>query len=199
MKTRLPPRKLRTLRQVASAFKEIRYLCFFIGTWIAMIKWVNSDQSSCNQAHHTSLFTPFFFAPTLATANNLPSPLPSYSIAILQTGAILGRIICGFLADMFGVWRISTICGIGSAIIVLGLWIPKLNTGGTIFALISFGAFAAAWMVLISACCADISRPEETGGRIGMLWTLAAFAMLAGPPISGGKSKTPDWIDSSMS
>lgn len=134
-----------------------------------------------------SLFTPFFFAPTLASANNLPSPLPSYAIAILQTGAFFGRISCGFLADRFGVWRVTTICGISSAIIILGLWIPKLNTAGTVFALISFGAMAAAWIALISACCANISRPEEIGGRLGMLWSLSGIAMLAGPPISGGE------------
>lgn len=134
-----------------------------------------------------SIFTPYFFAPAFALQASLPAPLPSYAIALLQTGAFLGRISCGFLADRFGVWLIFSSCGFLSALIVFALWIPQTGVAGTIIALILFGAVSAAWLTLISASCADISRPEELGGRLGMFWTIVCFSVLAGPPISGGE------------
>jgi len=64
----------------------------------------------------------------------------------------------------------------------MALWLPTSFVsapGGRValevtFAL-SYGFFSGGFIALINACIADISRVEEVGSRIGLLYCLISF------------------------
>lgn len=40
-------------------------------------------------------------------------------------------------------------------------------------------------IALVAACCAQLSPVREFGLRLGMMWSVAALPLLAGPQVSG--------------
>ena len=136
----------------------------------------------------TSWASPYFNAPVLAKTNHASATIAGYAVVILQTGSFFGRVVCGPLADRFGVWKVFIGVGFSSAISLLAFWTPYPMPGApVVIGLFAYGAFSGAFMSLIGAACAAISPVEEVGTRIGILWTCSGLPCLAGPVVCGGK------------
>lgn len=137
--------------------------------------------------------SPYFNAPVLARTNHASPTIIAYAVVILQTGSFFGRMICGPLADRFGVWKVFITAGLSSTITLLAFWVTGgINDAAVVSGLFGLGMFSGAFMSLIGAACAAISPVEEVGTRIGILWTVSGFPCLAGPVICGG-----EWRDAS--
>lgn len=123
-----------------------------------------------------NMFSPYFDAALLPVA----SP-----VAILQAGSAVGRFSSGLLADKFGVWRTFLCASMCCAVSLLAFWLPvSLGSGGVqvlgVIGLVAYGLSSGAWVTLVSASCAAISR-RRTGARIGLLWTVVSLPILPGP------------------
>lgn len=123
-----------------------------------------------------NMFSPYFDAALLPVS----SP-----VAILQAGSAVGRFSSGLLADKFGVWRTFLCASMCCAASLLAFWLPvSLGAGGvkalSVVGLVAYGLSSGAWVTLVSASCAAISR-RRTGARIGLLWTVVSLPILPGP------------------
>jgi MFS family permease len=135
------------------------------------------------------MFSPYFDAPVLATANHLPESVAKYSIAILQAGSFLGRATSGFLADRLGAWRVFVSMGLLTAIVLFSFWTAPVNAAATVAGMACYGYTSGAWITLVSAVTVAISAPHEAGMRVGMMWTVVSIPILAGPVVCGGECK----------
>lgn len=108
--------------------------------------------------------------------------LSAYILAITNVGGLVGRIVPAALSDRVGRFNLLIPCALFSGVSCVALWLPISfvpTPGGrvaleVIFAL-SFGFFSGGFIALINVCIADISRAEEVGSRIGLLYCLISF------------------------
>lgn len=169
MKSRLPPRSPPPFATLGTPWHQPAYACLVLGSGLYML----------------NVFTPYFNAPVLATANNLPPRIEAYAVAILQAGSFTGRGAAGALADRLGIWRVFGGTLLGSAATVFAFWAPPVGPAPAVVGLVLFGIFSGAWFTLCAAACASISPVEEIGMRLGMLWTVVGVPVLVGPVIAG--------------
>ena len=100
----------------------------------------------------------------------------------MNVGGLAGRIVPGALSDRFGRFNVLFPCSLllGVSCLVLWLPIPFVSTPSgripleIIFAL-SSGFFSGGFTALINVCIAEISKAEEVGHRIGLLYCLISF------------------------
>lgn len=128
----------------------------------------------------------------------------------LQAGSFFGRALSGPCAERWGAIETFVISGVLSGVILLALWTTAaVGTAGTIVGAFLYGLFsgefsassmmwvdrieadgrrvnfAGAVIALVAACCAQLSPVREFGLRLGMMWSVAALPLLAGPQVSG--------------
>lgn len=113
---------------------------------------------------------------------SLENSLSTYILAIMNVGGLVGRIVPAALSDRVGRFNILFPCALLSGISCLALWLPASfasTQSGRValevtFAL-SFGFSSGGFIALINACIAQISKTEEVGSRIGLLYCLVSF------------------------
>lgn len=121
-----------------------------------------------------------------AAGNRTNSTVHAYAIVIAQTGAFLGRVTGGLLADRFGVWNAWGTMGVSMSITAFALWTgTPIHSAGVVIGLLLYGYTSGAYITLISASIASISPVAEIGTRMGMNWSAIAVPMLIGPVLSG--------------
>jgi len=99
---------------------------------------------------------------------------------------ILGRILPGYMADRwFGPLNvIIPFTGLSSMMIFI--WIAVRNRTGLYIFASFYGIFAAAILGLFPAALSSLTTDlRKAGVRIGMVFSIIAFACLIGPPIGG--------------
>ena len=108
--------------------------------------------------------------------------LSTYILAIVNVGGLVGRIVPAVLSDRVGRFNILFPCALLSGVSCLVLWLPAsfVSTSGGRIALevtfaLSFGFFSGGFVALINACIAQISKTEEVGSRIGLLYCLVSI------------------------
>lgn len=167
VRPRVPPRK--TTVFVAAAWKDKKYVLLIIALFFMMM----------------GMWTPIFYLPTYAVSRGMSATLASYLLAIINASSTFGRIIPGILADKLGRLNLFGIAGVGTGIMVFCINEPKTNTAiivySVFFGFVS-GTIISSASAAISLCTKD---PRNLGTYMGMGMGLAAFAVLAGPPISG--------------
>lgn len=132
--------------------------------------------------------SPYFNAQVLALSNNASPAITAYSVAILQAGSFVGRILAGRLADRFGVWLVFGTIPFFTSLTLFAFWVGSpLGSAPTILGLLFYGAFSGGWFTLAAAATAAISPIEEIGSRIGMMWNGIAVPMLIGPVVTGSE------------
>ncbi|KAH3964781.1 hypothetical protein HBI70_182400 [Parastagonospora nodorum] len=167
LKPRVPPRKANIF--IGAAWKDIKYCLLIAGMFFMMM----------------GMWTPIFYMPSYAVSRGMGVTLAGNLLAIINATSTLGRIIPGILADKFGKLNIFGLAGIATGIMVFCFDEPKTNAGLIIYVIFfgfTSGAIISSASVAISLCAKD---PRNLGTYMGMGMGLAAFATLAGPPISG--------------
>ncbi|KDQ54083.1 hypothetical protein JAAARDRAFT_38694 [Jaapia argillacea MUCL 33604] len=131
------------------------------------------------------LFFPFFYMQLFAEQHGVNENLSFYSLAILNGGSILGRLVPPFLADRVGVYNMILPCMLISSTMVFAIF-GAGSVGGLIGVGGVFGFFSGAYVSLIPSLLVMMSRHMgELGVRMGIAFTIVGLAMLIGTPIEG--------------
>ena len=97
------------------------------------------------------LFLPFNFFPLAAQSLGMSSELSVYAIAILNAVSVFGRILPGYLADIFGRFNMMVICSLTTAILTLAVWLPGNNNAASLSFAAFFGFFGGCYVSLTPA------------------------------------------------
>ncbi|GAA5898312.1 hypothetical protein JCM6882_000126 [Rhodosporidiobolus microsporus] len=170
--TRLPPRPLPKLHQVFdfSPLKEKPFLLFVLGETIIM--W--------------GLYFGYFYIQDYGLAHGVPSSLTDYSLTILNAASIIGRVGPGFLADKLGCLTILTPLCAASGVLIF-LFLPMCKTsGGMIAWCILFGISSGAYVSMMPATTASMTKDmTQVGHRLATMFLVISIAGLTGTPING--------------
>jgi MFS family permease len=131
------------------------------------------------------LFIPINFIEVQAIHHGMSTRLAGYLLAVLNAASIFGRIIPGALADKIGRFNMQAICCLLAGIIVLALGIPASGNAAFITFAALYGFASGAYVSLLPAQIAQISKVEQIGVRTGVTFSVVSFAGLVGNPIAG--------------
>ncbi|KAJ5988396.1 hypothetical protein N7481_003606 [Penicillium waksmanii] len=118
-----------------------------------------------------SLLVPFDYLPTIAVEQGMKQDLAQYTLAMINAGSMIGRIIPGFVSDHLGQFNVMALVTTLSAIALLVVWLPVYyfpTNGGIIFSLL-----------ILRICLWWIYQP------FGIACLCLAFGALVGIPVSG--------------
>jgi predicted MFS family arabinose efflux permease len=99
--------------------------------------------------------------------------------------SIFGRIIPGALADKVGKFNMQSLWCTVAGLIVLALGIPASGNAAFITFAALYGFASGAYVSLLPAQIAHISKVEQIGVRVGVTFACVSFAGLVGNPIAG--------------
>jgi MFS family permease len=108
-----------------------------------------------------------------------------YISASLTYPSIFGRIIPGVLADKVGKFNMQSLWCLVAAILVLALGLPASGNAAYIAFAALYGFASGAFVSLLPAQIAHISKVEQIGIRVGVVFACISFAGLVGNPIAG--------------
>ncbi|KAJ4332669.1 hypothetical protein N0V95_009607, partial [Ascochyta clinopodiicola] len=94
--------------------------------------------------------------------------LAGYLLAVLNAASIFGRIIPGALADRVGIFNMQGLWSIIAAILVLALGLPASGNAAYITFSALYGFASGAFVSLLPAQMAHISKLEQIGVRVGV-------------------------------
>ncbi|BGP17967.1 hypothetical protein JCM10213_003974 [Rhodosporidiobolus nylandii] len=170
--SRLPPRPFPKASQILdfSPLRERTFLLFVIGETIIML----------------GLYTPYFFIQDYANSQGVASSLTAYALTILNAASIFGRIIPNWLADTYGPLTILTPnCFISGILIFVFLPACK-SAGGLIAFCILFGFASGAYVSMMPATTASLTKDmSQVGHRTATMFLVISITGLTGTPISG--------------
>ncbi|PSR80683.1 major facilitator superfamily domain-containing protein [Coniella lustricola] len=162
--------KARSLVDLA-AFKDPVYLIFSIGIFFTL--W--------------GLYIAYFYTSTYGkTVIGISQDASLNLLLVLNAVGIPGRVIPAFLADRwFGPFN-TMLPFVAFCSIMLFAWM-RVDTSGGFYAWVAiYGVCANAVQTLFPSTTASlITDPSKTGQRIGMVFSVASFACLTGPPLAG--------------
>ncbi|KAM5541199.1 hypothetical protein V8D89_005128 [Ganoderma adspersum] len=135
------------------------------------------------------LFIPFTYISNYAISRGVPSSTSFYIVSAMNAGSIVGRIVPAYLADVVGRFNIAfpSACLIG--LLALLFWTFAKSLVPIIAFGVVYGCFAGAFLAMQIPCVSQISDIKEVGTRIGILYSVASFAVLAGGPAAGAVMK----------
>jgi MFS family permease len=131
------------------------------------------------------LFIPINFIEVQAIHSGMSTRLAGYLLAILNAASIFGRIIPGALADKVGKFNMQAMCCLLAGIVVLALGIPASGNAAFITFSALYGFASGAYVSLLPAQIAQISKVEQIGVRTGVTFSVVSIAGLVGNPIAG--------------
>ena len=170
LRTRLPPPKKTRVILDPQAFKNVPFVLFSAGLFLAF----------------AGLYIPIFYIIFIAEVRvHVNNDLSFYMLPILNAASVFGRIIPGLLADRYGSLEMIAVCTLASAIIgYVGVIIKSLP--GLIVLSIIYGFLSGAVVSLPSAVVASLAPSMQLVGTwMGMSFFFAALGILIGNPIAG--------------
>ncbi|KAL5118373.1 hypothetical protein ACEQ8H_003722 [Pleosporales sp. CAS-2024a] len=170
VESRLPPTpRALALKVFVEPFKETKFVLLMIAAFVFFL----------------GIFIPINYIEVEARHSGMSSRLASYLIPILNAGSIFGRIIPGALADKVGKFNMQAICSVLAGVIVLALAIPASTNAAWIAFAALYGIASGAFVSILPAQVAGISKVEQIGVRVGVTFCCCSFAGLFGAPIAG--------------
>ncbi|KAH7078453.1 major facilitator superfamily domain-containing protein [Paraphoma chrysanthemicola] len=131
------------------------------------------------------LFIPINFIEVQAIHNGMSARLAGYLLSVLNAASIFGRIIPGALADKVGKFNMQALWCTVAGILILALGLPASSNAAFITFAALYGFASGAYVSLLPAQMAQISRVEQIGVRVGVTFAVVSFAGLIGNPIAG--------------
>jgi MFS family permease len=132
-----------------------------------------------------TVYFPTFYIQLYSITNGVSMTPAFYSVAILNAGSVVGRILPNLLADFVGPFNLVIPCVVACG----GLMFSLLGIrDAASMAVVStfYGIFSGAYLALVVAVVASLARsPAEIGQRIGIAFTATSIAALIGTPIAG--------------
>ncbi|OSC98189.1 MFS general substrate transporter [Trametes coccinea BRFM310] len=135
------------------------------------------------------LFIPFVYLADYSIYRGISSGTSFYIISAMNAGSIFGRIAPPFLADTVGRFNIAIPSTFLLGVLALSFWMFAKSLIAIIVFAVVYGCFSGAFLAMQIPCIAQISKIEEVGTRIGILYSVASFGVLAGGPAAGALLK----------
>ncbi|KAF8809445.1 MFS general substrate transporter [Phlegmacium glaucopus] len=131
------------------------------------------------------LFFPYFYLQLYAIDVGINAKLAFYSVAILNGGGVLGRLLPNFFADKFGPYNMLLPCMYISAALAFA-WFGISNFAGVIVFGLLYGFWSGSYVSLIPSLLAQLSsHTGEHGTRMGIAFSIVGISLLFGTPIEG--------------
>ncbi|KAH9849484.1 MFS general substrate transporter [Lenzites betulinus] len=135
------------------------------------------------------LFIPFVYLANYSISRGVSSGTSFYVISAMNAGSIFGRIAPPFLADTVGRFNIVIPSTLLMGVLALAFWTFAKSLVAIVLFAVTYGCFSGAFLAMQIPCIAQISNIEEVGTRIGILYSVASFGVLAGSPAAGAVLK----------
>ncbi|KAI8255601.1 hypothetical protein K4K53_007902 [Colletotrichum sp. SAR 10_77] len=174
MRSRLRPRRAGSLVEL-SAFKEKPYLLFTIGMFFNF--W--------------GVYFAFYYIGPFSRDKLSFSYDTSIDILMIMNGVgAIGRVIPGFLADLFlGPLNVVTPAAAVCTILLFS-WMAIKSAAGLYAWAVIYGIFGATVQGLFPAALSSLTTDlRKAGTRMGMVYSIVSFANLTGPPLAGALIK----------
>lgn len=171
VKGRLPPSNLTRTTIDIRAFRAPR-LCFL---------------SAAVFAFEFIIFGCAALLPTYVRYAGLPTDIQFYSLTVLNSMSLMGRILPGFAADLVGRFNILLSLVVVTLLVMAAVWLPiGSRDEATLYAVVAiFGFGSGGWISLAPVCAGQLCRTEEYGRFYGSVYCVAAFGVLLTVPIGG--------------
>ncbi|PCH39042.1 MFS general substrate transporter [Wolfiporia cocos MD-104 SS10] len=174
MTTRMPPKKPAAEQEtLAQRWRKVARDWVFFITLLGdfLILW--------------GLFFPYFYLQLWSNLHGLDSTFAFYSIAILNAGSVVGRLVPNALADRFGVFNVICPSNVIAGAVLFAFFGATSVGAVVVFALI-YGFFSGAFASMITPTLAALTKdPGDMGFRLGLGYFVMSFAILTGSPIDG--------------
>ncbi|KUI73762.1 Riboflavin transporter MCH5 [Cytospora mali] len=171
LRVRVPARKSGPLLDF-HAFKELSYIFFCIGFFL--VYW--------------AVYFAFYYIDLYGYTYASFTPLDSINILLLTNAlGIPGRVLPGFIATRFLGPLNTAVPTAASVALVLYCWPAVRHTHGSLYGFaLAYGFVASAIQSLFAVSLAALTDDlSQLGTRMGMVFSLVAFASLTGSPIAG--------------
>ncbi|KAL4807222.1 major facilitator superfamily domain-containing protein [Aspergillus unguis] len=174
MRTRLPPQKGTALVDF-TVFKELRYT-------VLSAAIVLSD---------SAFLIPITYILPYALGQGMSASLAYQLASILNGASILGRFLCGFVADYIGRMNMLLANTFFCSFFTLALWLPAGSGGESretarIVAYVAlFGFWSGSTISLPPVCIAQLCKAEEYGTRFGTTYSVVSVGTLVAIPVAG--------------
>ncbi|KAJ3842778.1 major facilitator superfamily domain-containing protein [Lentinula raphanica] len=131
------------------------------------------------------LFFPYFYLQLYAVNQGVAPRLAFYTLAILNAGSIVGRLVPNFFADRVGPYNMIIPCLFLTAMLLFVVLGVHSFTGIVLFGLF-YGCTSGSYISLIPSIIGQLSRQSgQPGLRMGFAFTSVGFWILIGTPIEG--------------
>ncbi|KAJ3557097.1 hypothetical protein NP233_g11828 [Leucocoprinus birnbaumii] len=180
MKPRLPPVNVKGGLFNFAVFKDISYTLYCLSVFFAFL----------------GSYTVMTYISTSAAQVKTISPdLAFYFVSFANGSSLIGRWMSGMLADSIGPLNVMA-----PASLIVGIttyaWPFARSTASLVVISVLYGFSIGAFVSLLPKPAMNFGGEGDVGRRVGMFLTIAAFAVLAGPPISGAiERKTGNFED----
>ncbi|CAI7662269.1 unnamed protein product [Penicillium pancosmium] len=125
--------------------------------------------------------------PTYVRYSGLDLDVQFYSLTVLNSMSLVGRVLPGIAADLFGRFNILLTLACLTLVIMGSIWIPfGSQNEATLYAVVAiFGFGSGGWVSLAPVCAGQLCRTEEYGRFYGTIYSIAAFGVLLTVPVGG--------------
>lgn len=128
-----------------------------------------------------SLLVPFDYLPTIAVEQGMNQDLAQYTLALINAGSMVGRIIPGFVSDHLGQFNVMALVTTLSAIALLLVWLPVYyfpTNGGIIFFSLFYGFVSGGYTSLLSPCV--VALVDGQVANLGLKFGIACLCLAFG-------------------
>ncbi|PYI08347.1 MFS general substrate transporter [Aspergillus sclerotiicarbonarius CBS 121057] len=133
--------------------------------------------------------------PTYVRFAGMSTNVQFYSLTVLNSMSLLGRVLPGFAADKVGRFNVLLCLVVVTLIVMAAVWLPFGSRDEvTLYVVVAiFGFGSGGWLSLAPVCAGQLCRTEEYGRYYGTIYFVAAFGVLLTVPVGGDllQSTTP--------
>ncbi|KAJ5630641.1 MFS monocarboxylate transporter [Penicillium longicatenatum] len=125
--------------------------------------------------------------PTYVRYTGLNEDVQFYSLTVLNSMTLLGRVLPGVAADQVGRFNILLFTSVITLVIMAAVWIPfGSRDEATLYAVVAvFGFGSGGWVSLAPVCAGQLCRTEDYGRFYGTIYCVASFGVLLTVPVGG--------------
>ncbi|KAH8649164.1 major facilitator superfamily domain-containing protein [Xylariales sp. PMI_506] len=158
-----------TFREYLRPFKDINFCILETGTLFFFL----------------AMYIPTTYIIVSATALNVNPLIVQYIVVIMNFAGLIGRLMCTYMADIWGRWNAMIALLAFTSMSVLALWLPSRAEATLVAFALLYGLGSNPALSMFPVLVAGISSIEEIGVRTGINQAAAGFAALVGVPIAG--------------
>jgi predicted MFS family arabinose efflux permease len=170
LRKRLPPNKAKGASIDLKALADPKYAVVTVAVFLVEF----------------AVFIPYTYISSYAISKGMGLQEAYRLNALLNIGAIPGRVLPGYFADRFGVFNVMLVTGSACTAFIFALWLPiDGNEAGITAFTVLYGFWSGAAIALTPVCIGRVCQTEDIGKRTGTTFFITSVGVLTGIPIAG--------------